>query len=359
MNARPDFQAAAETRPLGRTGIAVSSICLGTMTWGQQNTEGEGHAQIDYALDQGINFLDTAETYAIPPRAETYGATERIIGTWLKARGGRDRVVLATKVSGPAGRTWLRADGSLPRLDARHINEAIDASLGRLQTDYVDLYQLHWPHRPVAMFGAPAGSPVHGGDGSEVPIEETLDALDALVKSGKVRHIGLSNETAWGLSRFLHLSETRGQPRVASVQNAYNLLNRTYEVGLSEFHAREDVGLLAYSPLAQGYLTGKYQNGAQPAGARGTLFGRGGRYQKPGTEAAIDAYLGIARDFGLDPAQLAIAWVTSRPFVTSNIIGATTLDQLKTDIASREVKITPEIEARIDAVRQIHGDPAP
>lgn len=359
MNARTDFQTAAETRPLGRTGIGVSSICLGTMTWGQQNTEAEGHAQIDYALDQGINFLDTAESYAIPPRAETYGATERIIGTWLRARGGRDRIVLATKVSGPASRTWLRADGSQPRLDARHINEAIDASLARLQTDHVDLYQIHWPHRPVAMFGAPAHAPIHGGDGSEVPIEETLDALDAVVKSGKVRHIGLSNETAWGLSRFLHLAEVKDQPRVASVQNAYNLLNRSYEVGLSEFHAREDVGLLAYSPLAQGYLTGKYQKGARPAGARSTLFGRGGRYEKPGTETAIDAYLDVARDFGLDPAALAIAWVTSRPFVVSNIIGATTLDQLKADIAAREVRITPEIEARIDAVRQIHGDPAP
>ncbi|MFT4190734.1 MAG: aldo/keto reductase [Comamonas sp.] len=346
-------------RPLGRTGLQVSSIALGTMTWGQQNTEAEGHAQLDYALDQGINFIDTAENYAIPPRAETQGATERIIGSWLKARGARDRVVLATKVSGPSGSTWLRRDGALPRLDARHINEAIDASLARLQTDYVDLYQLHWPHRAVPLFGGGSHAPARGGDGSEVPIEETLDALDAVVKAGKVRHIGLSNETAWGLARFLHLSETRGLPRVASVQNAYNLLNRTYEVGLAEFHAREDVGLLAYSPLAQGYLTGKYQRGARPAGARTTLFERGQRYQKPGTEAAIDAYLQVARDFGLDPAQLAIAYVTSRHFVTANIIGATNLDQLARNIASRDVAITPEIEARLDAVHQLHGSPAP
>lgn len=348
-----------EYRPLGRTGIKVSAITLGTMTWGQQNTESEGHAQLDLAADFGINFIDTAENYSIPPSKETQGSTERIIGTWFKKTGKRDRVILATKVSGPSDRTYLRADGQLPKLDAKNINEAIDNSLKRLQTDYVDLYQLHWPNRPLALFGGGSHAPSRGGDGGEVPIEETLDALDALVKAGKVRHIGLSNETAWGLSRFLHLSETKGLPRVASVQNAYNLLNRTYEVGLAEFHAREDVGLLAYSPLAQGFLTGKYQRGARPPGARTTLFERGQRYQKPGTEAAIDKYLEIARDFGLDPAQFAIAYVTSRGFVTSNIIGATTIEQLKADLASVDVKITPEIEARVDAVHQLHGSPAP
>lgn len=346
-------------RPLGRTDLRVSSIALGSMTWGQQNTEAEGHAQLDYARDRGINFIDTAENYSVPPRAETQGSTERIIGSWLKSRGGRDGIVLATKVSGPSDRPYLRRDGSLPRLDARNINEAIDNSLARLQTDYVDLYQLHWPNRPLPLFGGGSHSPARGGDGTEVSIEETLDALDALVKAGKVRHIGLSNETAWGLSRFLHLAETTGRPRVASVQNAYNLLNRTYEVGLAEFHAREQVGLLAYSPLAQGFLTGKYQRGARPPGARTTLFERGQRYQKPGTEAAIDAYLAIARDVGLDPAQLAIAYVTSRHFVTSNIIGATSLDQLRSDLGSLDVAITPEIEARIDAAHQLHGSPAP
>lgn len=355
MNVTTRIDTGTAARPLGRTGIRVSPIALGTMTWGQQNTEAEGHAQLDFALDQGITLIDTAELYAIPPRAETQGSTERILGSWLQARGGRDRIVLATKVVGRSSSTWFRRDGSEPRLDARNINEAIDASLRRLQTDYVDLYQLHWPDRAVAMFGGRAGA----RHGDEVPVEETLDALDALVKAGKVRHVGLSNETAWGLSRFLHLAETRGQPRIASVQNAYNLLNRTYEHGLAEFHDREQVGLLAYSPLAQGYLTGKYQRGARPAGARTTLFDRGQRYQKPGTEAAIDAYLAIARDFGLDPAQLAIAWVTSRPFVTSNIIGATSLDQLRTDIAAREMRITPEIAARIDAAHQLHGSPAP
>lgn len=342
-------------RPLGRSGLSVSSICLGSMMWGSQNSEAEGHAQIDYALDHGVNFIDTAELYAIPPRAETQGATERIIGTWLKARGGRARIVLASKVVGPSPSDWYRADKRPTRLDKKNIDEAIDASLKRLQTDYVDLYQLHWPHRAVGLFGERA----QAGAGDEVPIEETLEALAGLVKAGKARHIGLSNETAWGLSRFLHLAETQGLPRVESVQNAYSLLNRTYEVGLAEFQAREDVGLLAYSPLAQGYLTGKYQRGARPPGARSTLFDRGQRYQRPGAEEAIDDYLAVARDFGIDPAQFALAYVTSRPFVTSNIIGASTMAQLKTDIASREIVITPEMEARVDAVRQRRGDPAP
>jgi aryl-alcohol dehydrogenase-like predicted oxidoreductase len=340
-------------RPLGRTGLSVSSICLGSMTWGQQNSEAEGHAQIDYALDHGVNFIDTAELYSIPPKAETQGSTERIIGSWLKKTGKRDKIVLATKAVGPSDMRWFRRDGAPARLDRKNLEEAIEGSLKRLQTDYVDLYQLHWPHRPVAMFGGSA----RGAD--EVPVEETLEALDAIVKTGKVRFVGLSNETAWGLSRFLHVSESRGLPRVHSVQNAYNLLNRTYETGLAEFAGREDVGLLAYSPLAQGFLTGKYQKGARPAGARTTLFDRGQRYQKPGVEEAIDDYLAIARDFGLDPAQMALAYVTSRPFVTSNIIGATTMAQLQADIASLQVKITPEIEARIDAVRQLRGDPAP
>lgn len=347
-----------EYRPLGRTDLRVSSIALGTMTWGEQNTEAEGHAQLDLALDQGINFIDTAESYSIPPRAETQGSTETIIGSWFRARGNRDRVILASKVAGPSDRTWLRADGAFPRLDARNINEAIEGSLRRLQTDYIDLYQLHWPNRVLPLFGNAAHA-ARGGIVEEVPIEETLEALDVLVRAGKVRHIGLSNETAWGLSRFLHLSETRGLPRVVSVQNAFNLLNRTYEGGLSEFHAREQVGLLAYSPLAQGFLTGKYQNGARPAGARLTLFNRGGRYQKPGTEEALASYLAIARDFGLDPAQFAIAWVTSRPFVTANIIGATSIEQLQSNLASRELKITPEIQEQVDAAFQLHGSPAP
>jgi len=348
-----------DLRQLGRSDIRVSPLCLGTMTWGQQNTEAEGHAQLDYALDHGINFIDTAEMYAIPPRAETQGATERIIGAWLASRRNRDRIVLATKVSGPSAATYLRADGSTPRLDRRNIREALAASLARLRTDYVDLYQVHWPDRPLALFGGVAPGGAAAASREEVPIEETLAALGELVKDGTVRHIGISNETAWGLSRYLHVSEVKNLPRVVSVQNAYNLLNRTYEVGLAEFAPREQVGLLAYSPLGQGYLTGKYRGGARPAGARTTLFNRGGRYEKPGAAEAIDKYLAIASDFGLDPAQLALAYVTSRPFVTSNIIGATSLEQLRTNIASQAITITPEIEARIDEVYQVHGSPAP
>lgn len=347
-----------EHRPLGDSGIAVSSICLGTMTFGQQNTEAEGHAQLDLAVDAGINFIDTAEMYSIPPRAETQGSTERIIGNWLKARGNRDKVILATKVAGRSTQTWLRADGSNPRLDARNINEAIDASLRRLQTDYVDLYQLHWPDRAVPLFGSSTSTRTEK-DAPEVPIEETLAALADLVKAGKVRHIGLSNETAWGLHRFLLAAQKGIGPRVVSVQNAYNLLNRTYEEGLAEFATRENVGLLAYSPLAQGYLTGKYLDGARPAGARSTLFNRGQRYEKPGTEEAIKAYLALAAELGLSPVQLAQAWVTSRPFVTSNIIGATSVAQLQETLATLDVVITPEIEARVNAVFQLHGNPAP
>ncbi|MFG1432073.1 aldo/keto reductase [Xanthobacter sp. V2C-8] len=349
-----------EYRPLGDSGLSVSSICLGTMTFGQQNTEAEGHAQLDLALSHGINFIDTAEVYSIPPRPETQGSTERIIGSWLKARGNRDKVILASKVAGRSTQNWLRADGSNPRLDARNINEAIEGSLRRLQTDYLDLYQLHWPDRAVPLFGNPASAPARGSDESpEVPIEETLGALAELVKAGKVRHIGLSNETAWGLCRFLAAAEKGIGPRVVSVQNAYNLLNRTYEAGLSEFHAREGVGLLAYSPLAQGYLTGKYLGGARPAGARTTLFSRGQRYEKPGTEEAIRAYMALAAELGLSPVGLAQAWVTSRPFVTSNIIGATSISQLEETLATLSIAFTPQMEEQVNAVFQLHGNPAP
>ncbi|MCH4022198.1 MAG: aldo/keto reductase [Acetobacter sp.] len=345
-------------RQLGRTGIEVSEICLGTMTFGQQNTEAEGHAQLDMAIDKGINFFDTAELYSIPPRAETYGATETIIGSWLAARGNRDKIVLASKVVGRSSNLWFR-DGEEARLTRNQIRYAVENSLRRLRTDYLDLYQLHWPDRHVNLFGTNGTTFSDLPEDDAVSIEETLGALGELVKEGKIRHAGLSNETAWGTSRFLHLSEIGQGPRVASIQNAYNLLNRTFEMGLAEIALREDVGLLAYSPLGQGYLTGKYQNGARPAGARTTLFNRGQRYEKPGVEEAINAYLALAREFNIDPVHMAIAFVTSRPFVTSNIIGATSLQQLEQILNTDNAIITPELEARINDIHQIHNNPAP
>ena len=348
-----------EYRSLGRTDLRVSSLCLGTMTWGQQNTEAEGHEQMDYAFEHGVNFLDTAELYSIPPKPETQGSTERIIGNWMKARGNRDKVILASKVVGRNGFTWFR-DGAKPTLSRAHIRDAIEKSLVRLQTDYIDLYQLHSPDRHVTQWGSNPTIYRHPEPAAdEVPFEETLGALQELVQEGKVRHVGLSNETAWGTTRFVAAAEAGKGPRVVSIQNAYNLLNRTFEVNLAEVAMREQVGLLVYSPLAQGYLTGKYQNGARPAGARTTLFKRGDRYETPGAEEAIDAYLAIAREAGMDPATLAIAFATTRCFVTSNIIGATTMEQLKVDIASADVVITPELEAKIDAVHQWRGNPCP
>jgi aryl-alcohol dehydrogenase-like predicted oxidoreductase len=344
-------------RPLGRTGLAVSQICLGTMTWGQQNTEAEGHAQMDYAVAQGVNFFDTAELYAIPPRPETQGSTERIVGTWFRSRGGRDRIVLATKVIGRSEMTWFRDDGSPGELSRAQIEEAVNKSLRRLQTDYIDLYQIHWPDRPIAWGANP--TVFRPQSGPEHPIDETLGILADIVRTGKVRHIGLSNESAWGTMTFLRHAERDGLPRVQSVQNAYNLVNRTYETALAEVSMREEVSLLAYSPLGQGFLTGKYLDGARPEGARTTLFSRGQRYQTPGAETAIAAYVGLARELGLDPAALAIAFVDSRPFVTSTIIGATSMAQLEADIAAVRVEITPEIEERINAIHVLNCNPCP
>jgi aryl-alcohol dehydrogenase-like predicted oxidoreductase len=348
-------------RPLGRTGLQVSLLCLGTMTWGQQNTEAEGHAQMDLALDHGINFFDTAELYSIPPTRETQGSTERIIGSWFKARRNRDRIILATKVVGRTPMDWFREHGGGARLDRANMTEALNKSLKRLGTDYIDLYQLHWPERAVPWGSNPViwRQKDYQAAADENPIAEILDVLQEFVREGKVRHIGLSNESAWGTMRFLADAQAGERPRVQSVQNAYNLINRTYETALAEVSMRENVSLLAYSPLAQGFLTGKYLNGARPEGTRVTLFNRGQRYQTPGAEAAITAYVELAREFGLDPAQMALAYVNSRPFVGSNIIGATSLDQLRTDIGSLDIEITAELEDRIDAIHLRHTNPCP
>ncbi len=346
-----------EYRRLGRTDLNVSLICLGTMTWGEQNTEADGHAQMDYALDQGINFFDTAELYSIPPRPETQGSTERIIGSWFKARSSRDKVILATKVIGRSDSTWYRDDGSKGELSRAQIEEAVNKSLKRLQTDYIDLYQIHWPDRPMPWGSNP--TIFHLQEGPSHPIAETVEIMTDLVKAGKIRHFGLSNESAWGTMTFLKHADAKGQARVQSVQNAYNLLNRTYEIALAEVSMRENVSLLAYSPLAQGYLTGKYLDGARPPGARTTLFNRGQRYENPTAEAAIRKYIALAKEFGLDPAQMALAFVNSRPFLTSNIIGATSMEQLKTDIGSIDVTITPELEERINAIHVEHCNPCP
>ncbi|MGL4810821.1 MAG: aldo/keto reductase [Beijerinckiaceae bacterium] len=347
-------------RPLGRTGISVPALCLGTMTWGQQNTEAEGHAQMDAALDHGINFFDTAEIYSIPPKPETQGSTERIIGTWLKARGNRDKVIIASKVAGRSTNTWLRDPPTEARLTKKQMREAIDGSLKRLQTDYIDLYQIHAPERPMPWGSNPSRFALadYKPLPDESPITDQLEAMDEFVKAGKIRAVGLSNESAWGTMRFLFAHETMGLPRVASVQNAYNLINRTNDTAMAEIWLREGVGLLAYSPLAQGYLTGKYLDGARPEGARTTLFNRGQRCERPGAEEAIRDYVALAREIGVDPAVLALAFVTSRPFVTSNIFGARTMAQLKTVFVSISFTITPEIEARIDAIHQLRGNPA-
>tara|TARA_Y100000816_G_scaffold292488_1_gene288035 strand:- start:1682 stop:2722 length:1041 start_codon:yes stop_codon:yes gene_type:complete len=343
-------------KKLGNTDLDVSLICLGTMTWGQQNTEEEGHEQMDYAIDQGINFFDTAELYSIPPKAETQGSTETIIGTWFKKNKNRDKVILATKVAGRSGMKWFR--GGETRLDKENIEKAVEGSLKRLQTDYIDLYQLHWPDRPMNMFGGGSGLYKHY-DMETTEISETLEVLKSLVNSGKVRCIGLSNETPWGLSEFLRLADELDLPRVQSVQNAYNLLNRTYEYGMSEFYHRSDVGLLAYSPLAQGYLSGKYLDGAMPEGSRTKLFGRGQRYETESAENSIRKYVNYAKEIGLDPSVMANAFVNSRDFVTSNIIGATTMEQLRLAVRSYEVDLTEENFEALDAIHAACPNPCP
>lgn len=349
-----------EKRRLGRTDLFVTKICLGTMTYGEQNTEAEGHEQLDLALDRGVNFIDTAELYPIPPKAETQGRTERTIGNWMKTRGNRDKVILATKVVGRTANEWFRGDRP-SRLVRADIFDAIDKSLEKLQTDYVDLYQIHFPDRPIE-FGANPNRvskwPAKRVE-DETPIAETLAVFEELVQAGKIRHLGLSNESSWGVMKFLAEAEKGVGPRVVSLQNAYNFVNRSFEVNLAEVSDREDVGLLAYSPLAQGYLSGKYDDGALPAGSRKQLFDRLQRYETPGAAEALKAYNQLARDFDMEPALFANAFVTHRPFVTSNIIGATSIPQLELALASADVTWTPEMQKAVDALHQKFGNPCP
>ncbi|WP_312600716.1 NADP(H)-dependent aldo-keto reductase [Pseudomonas luteola] len=342
-------------RSLGRTTISVSELCLGTMTWGEQNTQDEAFAQIDRAAEHGINFMDAAEMYPVPSRPETYGQTERIIGNYFKKRGNRDQWILTSKVAGPGNNISHIRDGNLKH-NRQHIVAALEGSLERLQTDYIDLYQLHWPDRETNFFGKLGY--VHN-DKTFTPLEETLEVLNEQVQTGKIRHIGLSNETPWGTMRFLQLAEERGWPRAVTIQNPYNLLNRSFEVGLAEIAIREQCGLLAYSPLAFGMLTGKYANGARPEHARLTLFSRFTRYNNPETMRATEQYVQLAKQHGLDPAQMALAYVTSRPFVTSNIIGATSLEQLQSNLDSINLTLSEEVVAGIEAIHKIQPNPAP
>ena len=341
-----------EYRQLGKTNLKVSLITLGTMTWGQQNSETEAHAQLDLATDAGVNLVDTAEMYPVPPKPETQGLTESYLGTWLARPGNRSKVLVATKAAGPSKKLLQAAHLRQGRTchDRVNLESALHDSLKRLKTDYVDLYQLHWPDRSTNHFGELGYR--HVADESSVPIEETLDVLADFIKAGKVRCIGLSNETPWGVHQFLKLSELKGLPRVVSIQNPYNLLNRSFEIGLSEMAIREHVGLLAYSPLAFGALSGKYLRGAHPAGARMTLWERFSRYRGEIPEQAITAYVQLALDHGLDPSQLALAWVNSRDFLTSNIIGATTLEQLQINLTSVNVQLSPEL---IQGIEHIHA----
>lgn len=342
-------------RRLGKTDLSVSAICLGTMTWGVQNTEAEGHAQMDYAFDQGVNFWDTAEMYPIPVAHERFGKTESIIGSWFKKSGKRDKIILATKIVGPDERFTKTRDG-INRFTRANLLAAIDGSLKRLGTDYIDLYQLHWPERSINAFGRLY---YEHDDEDFTPFEDVLRVLEDAVKEGKVRHVGLSNETAWGAMRWLQLAEAGLGPRMVSIQNCYHLMNRMFEVGLAEVAIREQCGLLAFSPLGMGTLSGKYLNGARPEGARMTLFPNFPRYMAPRAQEAIAAHVALARKYGLDPAQMALAWINGRDFVTANIIGATNLNQLKSNIASIDVKLPPELVKEIEDLHKVYTIPVP
>lgn len=342
-------------KKLGESDLKVSEICLGTMTFGHQNSIEEAHKQLDYAVGYGVNFIDTAEMYPVPPRAETYGKTEAYIGEWLKKQQ-RDQLIIATKIAGP-GRAikWVR-DGA-QEIKKDNVKQAVENSLRRLQTDYIDLYQIHWPDRYVPSFGQTIYDPQHERD--TVPIAEQLSVFADLIQAGKIRYLGLSNETPWGVSEFSHVAKQLGLPKVVSIQNAYNLINRVFDSALAEACYRENIGLLAYSPLGFGYLSGKYVN-EKPENTRISLFPNfGQRYHKPNVSEAVAAYVEIAHKYNLSPTQLALAFVRSRWFVTSTIIGATTIEQLHENLSSVDVVIDKDILAEIDAVNVKYSSPAP
>ena len=342
-------------KKLGNTDIDVSTICLGTMTWGEQNTQEEAFEQMDYALDQGVNFWDTAEIYAIPPKKNTYGKTEEFIGNWFEKTKKREKVVLASKVAGP-GLSWIRNGKS--QYNKKNLHEAVNSSLARLKTDYIDLYQLHWPERKTNYFGKLGYE--HKDDNDWNKFEDILFVLDELIKDGKIRYIGISNETAWGLTKFLEISKLKDLPKMMSVQNPYNLLNRSYEVGLAEISIREKSALLAYSPLAFGFLSGKYRNGKLPEKSRMKLFGDlFPRYKTPNGASAIEKYYEISKKNGLDFSQMSLKFCEIQPFVTSVIIGATTMEQLKTNIESVNLELSNEIIKEINEVQTKYPNPCP
>jgi len=342
-------------RKLGNTDLDVSTICLGTMTWGEQNTQEEGFEQMDYALDQGINFFDTAELYAVPPRKETYGHTESIIGNWFEKTKKRKKVILATKVAGPTRDYLRRGENSFV---GKNLDDALNDSLKRLKTDYIDLYQLHWPERNVNIFGKL--NYVHK-ENVWNSFEEVLENLKKYIDQGKIRYIGLSNETPWGVMNYLKLHKEKNLPRMMSIQNPYNLLNRSYEIGLSEVSIREKIGCLAYSPLASGYLSGKYRNGSFPKGSR---MERNGdfwryRYNTPNMEKAVEEYYKISKKYNLDISQMSLKFCEVQSFMTSVIIGATTMEQLKTDIESVNVKLSEDNIKEINEVQKLYPNPCP
>ncbi|RZO49390.1 MAG: aldo/keto reductase [Candidatus Pelagibacterales bacterium] len=346
-------------KKLGNTDLKVSTICLGTMTWGEQNDEKDAFEQMDYAVDQGVNFFDTAELYAVPMKAETRGKTSKFIGEWFLKTKKRNKVILADKVAGASGMDWLRPNGEKTSLNKKQIEFACNRSLKDLKTDYIDLYQVHWTDRPSGTFSGKLEYE-HKTTKNFVSIEETLDALNNLVKVGKVKHIGISNETPWGTSQYLKLAEQKKIARIVSIQNAYNFLNRGFEVGLSEIALREKVGLLAYSPLASGYLSGKYRNNAMPKNSRMDLFyDFWPRYRTLNSEKAIEEYWNLAKKFNLNLAQLAIKFCEIKPFITSVIIGATKMEQLKINIESVNVNLKEEVLKEINDIHIKYPNPCP